>query len=225
LLDEIVIKTNEQLNKFRAYCNEELQLEGKGIESSKFMTFKSFILNNNGTSDIILSWDDRRYSVPDLTRTMLKRGMGLEASQDFWQMVEDIDGEHYRQLGSWLYHNADIDTYPNDYAHKGDRFAQMVLAGLTPWQSQLRKEALDWMKDNEDIYRDKGVLLDDLRGSLKPEEWPQDIATFQTFLDSYLEQDRRLGVLKVVRDERDGRMEPTVFHPDIDESESVLEGL
>lgn len=227
-LDEINIRSKSELNKFKAYCNQELELEGKGLEAKTFDTFKSFLINNNDTDDIAVSWDDRRFSVPDLTRRILKKGMGKDLAK-FWDQIADFEGGHYRQFGSWLYHNADLEAFPNDYAHKGERFGQMVLANLTSWQAQLRKELLAYYKealtDENELFKTKGYRVEDLRGTLKAEEWPQDAATFQTFLDNYLEGERRLGVLKIVEDPQDQSLEPTIFHPDVDEEAALMELL
>lgn len=197
-LDEIPVKTQEQCSKFRAYMNDELQLEGKGLESKEYKTYKSFVLNNNPPHEVKVAWDDRRYSVPDLTHNMLNRRWPVKKVAIFDKYIKQFDGLHYRHFASWLYYNADTETYPITYCHKGERFAQMVMASLTPWQATLRRELMDCKKKAD--FQKSGTTLEGIKNACPSKDtWPIETSTIQAFLESYIEKDERLGFLEIVQ--------------------------
>jgi hypothetical protein len=197
-LDEIPIKSQEECSKFRAYMNEDLQLEGKGMESKDYRTYKSFILNNNPPHEVRVGWDDRRYTVPDLTSVMLKQRWPVKKIASFRKYIKDFSGLHYKHFASWLFHHADTETYSITYCHKGNRFSEMVLASLTVWQATIRKELLK-IKNREE-FQENGILLSGIKNACSAKDtWPIETSTIQAFLESYIEKDERLGFLKLVQ--------------------------
>lgn len=197
-LDEIPIKTQEQCSKFRAYMNRNLQLEGKGMEAKSYKTFKSFILNNNPPHEVRVAWDDRRYSVPDLTNLMLNQRWPIKKIDAFDKYINDFEGNHYKHFASWLFHNADTEKYSITYCHKGSRFSEMVLASLTVWQATIRTQLLSIK--NEEEFKENGTTLSGIKNKCTAKDtWPIENSTVQAFLESYIEKDERLGFLKMVQ--------------------------
>ena len=199
--------------------NQEQSLEAKGKEAKDFLTFNSFVINNNAPSDVKVEWNDRRFSVPDLNTKKLEDEFGNEWVDAFKLLVTDHDGDHYRQLGSWIYWNAQTDKYSMNYVHRGERFEQMVLSTLEPWQMHFRLKHRGLIEnDLLHKYKTQGVKIDYFKKNLpKGEKWPQDMASVDSFLEKFQDRDRnRIGSLHYVVEENDsGYMEEVakIFHP------------
>ena len=206
--DEIAVKHAGHVARLKQYANQLLPLEAKGKDARQVMTYKSMIMNNNSPSDLKCDYSDRRFTVPEITDLMLPIAWGNDAIDEFREFVEDLTGEHYRQLGSWLFYNADLDLIDKNYVHKGERFSQIVLAGLEPWQAFIRDRLLEVYQDPEllEEFKANGMLLDEIAEQYVPtgrtkSDWPKDTVSIQVFLDSFIEIDRKLGRLDTCLEE------------------------
>lgn len=131
VFDEFKVDSSEKINKLKRYVNEEQMIEKKGIDvAATTKTYNSFIISNNDMTDMKISWDDRRFSVIDLTKVKLR---------DAWK-EKDIDAlialfendDNMRDIGYWLMYREP--KYSKFDAWKGKHFYDLCYSSFTEWQ-------------------------------------------------------------------------------------------
>ena len=130
VFDEFKIDSPDKVNKLKRYVNEEQMIEKKGQDvESTIKTFNSFIISNNEKSDMRISWDDRRFSVLDLTKVKLE---DVWHQEDIDELVE-IEGETLRHFGYFLmYRKPKIAKNPFSF-WAGKHFYDLCYSSLPVW--------------------------------------------------------------------------------------------
>jgi hypothetical protein len=131
VFDEFRVDTAEKINKLKRYVNEEQMIEKKGVDvSNTIKTFNSFIISNNDLDDMKIAWDDRRFSVVDLTETKLRDVWKKDKIDRLISMFEDV--EAMRNFGYWLMYR--VPLYTKFDAWKGNHFYKLCYASFKEWQ-------------------------------------------------------------------------------------------
>jgi hypothetical protein len=133
LLDEIKVETQVHHNRLKNYINKMQNIEKKGIDADKSVeTFVSYVINNNEISDMLLYWDDRRFSVPDITEKRLEDFWTQEQIDQFVAAMDDI--EFQRQVGFWIKFHGRAEKLHNFHVIRGARYWKIVHNSLPEWQ-------------------------------------------------------------------------------------------
>lgn len=195
LLDELKVDDSKKQDRLKKYINKGQNLEYKGQDANKTVeTFNSYIINNNEISDMFLVWDDRRFSVPDLTPVRLLDVWGQEKVDAFVQLFEE-DIEFQRQVGFWIKHHGKSDDYGKFSWLAGDRFWRIVHNSLPEWQKVIVDAILSKEKEEYTV----ADLKQTYKRRVDAQKFPFKIQKIADFLDSYRHHGQhKLGVLEGV---------------------------
>jgi len=131
VFDEFRIDEEEKINKLKRYINKDQTIEHKGFDVGLTIeTFNSFIVSSNSVADVKISWDDRRFSVADITKTKLDEAWSKEEIQELISVL-DSDSEEMRNFGYWLLYRKPKDN--EFYAYKGEHFYKLCYSSLPEW--------------------------------------------------------------------------------------------
>jgi hypothetical protein len=150
VFDEFKIDDDDKVNRLKRYINSEQMIEKKGIDVAKTQTtYNSFILCSNSLHDIRIAWDDRRFSVADMTTTKLDEVWGKEKINELVSQISDPESEVIRQFGYWLLYRQTKVARDNFYAFKGAHFYRLCYATMAEWQKLIVDEITSRKYDDE----------------------------------------------------------------------------
>lgn len=130
VLDEIPINDSDKIAKLKKYINTDQAIERKGVDvGGTVTTYNSFIITSNAVNDMKIEWDDRRFSVMDMTETKLDEKWNKE---DIDQLVSALsDTETMRKFGYYLmYREPAGDEFT---VYRGEHFWKLCYASLPEW--------------------------------------------------------------------------------------------
>lgn len=142
LMDELSAKTNEQVNILKSDANREFNVEGKGVSAEAVKNHVSIWIASNNISDWNFTWDERRFSVLEMTDTStVDRGFSDDWMKDLSQYVNE-DPKWCDEYFNYLEQNKskDFDNYP---AYKPEKFYTIVLESLPGWQRKIVDTIID----------------------------------------------------------------------------------
>lgn len=103
--DEVSIGSEKEFENIKAYTNPFIAIEGKGRDTRTFALHANIILTNNVADSLqgVNERDDRQFSVPVLTNTMLPN---VEPYNGGSQFIERLwkDDTAVEQLARYLWH-------------------------------------------------------------------------------------------------------------------------
>lgn len=131
VFDEFRVDTPDKINRLKRYVNEEQMIENKGKDVGETAkTFNSFIISNNDAADMKISWDDRRFSVADLTKVKLREVWDKEKIDELVSMFKS--DEFMRDIGYFImYRKPKTSKYD---AYKGKHFYELCYTSFAEWQ-------------------------------------------------------------------------------------------
>lgn len=139
VFDEFRVDTPEKINKLKRYVNEEQMIEQKGKDvDATTKTFNSFIISNNDMADMKISWDDRRFSVADLTKTKLADVWTTAKIDELINLFKDTN--EIRAIGYWLMYRKPTNT--KFYYYRGSHFYALCYSSFAEWQRTIVDMAL-----------------------------------------------------------------------------------
>lgn len=193
LLDELKVDDSKKQDRLKKYINKGQNLEYKGQDANKTVeTYNSYIINNNEISDMYLVWDDRRFSVPDLTPIRLLDVWSQKKVDEFVQLFEE-DLEFQRELGFWIKQYGKSDDIGKFTWLAGDRFWRIVHHSLPEWQKVIVDAILSREKDEYTV----ADLKQTYKRRVDAQKFPFKIQRIADFLDSYRhEAKHKLGHLE-----------------------------
>ncbi len=183
VFDEMPINDQDKIAKLKKYINTDQAVERKGYDvGATITTFNSFIISSNAVRDIIIEWDDRRFSVPDLTEKKLDEKWTKEEIKN---LIEDINDPSYktmRQFGYWLmYRIPEGDEFT---AYKGKHFFKLCYSSLPEWSRCIVDEITSGVHD----------ILDDVTLKMKfKERAPQGRFPHGTKVEDFLKNYKHEG--------------------------------
>jgi len=187
ILDEVKM-TTENLDKLKRYINDRISIEAKGSDASSHEeNFCSFIISNNKMTDTLIEYDDRRFSVVDVTTQLLTKQMSLESIRNLDHEFMQDDSEEIAEFGHWLLESFSplISTHE---VYKGETFWKLVYSGLLEWQKMILDDALLGSSDSVEIRSYRSTKL--LKQGVK---FPTNADKIQDFLENY----RHLGKIYI----------------------------
>ena len=150
VFDEFKIDDDDKVNRLKRYINAEQMIERKGVDVGKTQTtYNSFIISNNGLHDFRIYWDDRRFSVADMTAIKLEEAWSKEKIKELVDAVSDPESPIIREFGYWLLYRRPMVAKDNFYAFKGRHFYKLCYATMTDWQKLIVDEITS--KNHEEI--------------------------------------------------------------------------
>jgi len=110
LIEEIDIREEEgpsakaEVNdRLKAFSNDVISVEGKGIRARTIINFASTVITSNKTKSIpIMVPDERRFLCIETGHTPLKEVMNPELITSLVEQLEDPEGKVVQQFGEWL---------------------------------------------------------------------------------------------------------------------------
>ena len=150
VFDEFKIDDDDKINRLKRYINSEQMIEKKGVDVGKTqVTYNSFILCSNSLHDMKIAWDDRRFSVADMTTTKLDEVWDKDKIKELVDSVSDPESEVIRQFGYWLLYRIPKVAKDNFYAFKGAHFYRLCYATMAEWQKLVVDEITSGKHDGE----------------------------------------------------------------------------
>lgn len=132
VFDEFKIDDDDKINRLKRYINSEQMIERKGVDVGKTTTtYNSFIICSNSLHDIRIAWDDRRFSVADMTQIKLEEAWSKEKIRELVEIVSNPDSDIIRQFGYWLlYRPVSTDNFA---VYKGEHFYKLCYSSMPDW--------------------------------------------------------------------------------------------
>lgn len=201
VLDEVRVDNDKQLNRLKKYANNKQNIEKKGFDANNVTeTFSSNIISNNDIMDMRLTWDERRFSIPELSDIPLLEIWEQEKIDGFIKRFSE-DEEFVRQFGYWIFYKAKSSKYHEFSAWKSSRFNTIVYHSLSEW----KKVIVDL------ILADKhgdGVAISDCKKEYKNRvdngKFPVKPRRIKDFLEDYRHEGKyQLGELVFNTDEKE----------------------
>jgi len=149
VFDEFRIDEDDKINKLKRYINKDQMIEHKGMDVGKtIQTYNSFVISSNSLSDIRIAWDDRRFSVVDITNTKLDEKWDKTAIKELISSIEEDDSDIMRQFGYWLlYRNPSENEFG---CYKGSHFYKLCYSSLPEWSKVIIDEVTTGVYDSID---------------------------------------------------------------------------
>ena len=145
VFDEFRIDDEDKINKLKRYINRDQTIEHKGLDIGKTIeTFNSFIISSNSLGDMRISWDDRRFSVLDITETKLNE---VWSKYEIEALIEELEptSKAMQEFGYWLLYRHAKD---NEFAvFKGKHFYKLCYSSLPEWSRVVIDEVLGAKSD------------------------------------------------------------------------------
>ncbi len=176
VIDEMSINDNDKIAKLKKYINQDQAIELKGVDVGETVTtYNSFIISSNNLTDLRIEWDDRRFSVMDITDALL-------------ETIEST--EIMRNFGYWLMYRT---PRGNEFTvYKGSHFWKLCYTSLPEWSKCVVDEISTGTYDTIDDETLKSKHRD--RGSKFP--FPHAVKV-EDFIKSYRHENKgSLGVLE-----------------------------
>lgn len=189
LLDELRVENSKHQSRLKNYINKGQNIERKGHDAEKTVeTYNSYIINNNDISDMLLVWDDRRFSVPDITEQKLMDVWGKDKIDTFVQMFDDID--FLRRVGFWLKNFGKVESLNEFSILRGERYWRIVFNSLTEWQKVIVEAIVSREKSEYSI----GDLKQIYKRRVDAGRFPFKIQKIGDFIEDYRhEGEHKLG--------------------------------
>lgn len=182
VLDEFKIDDDEKINLLKRYINTDQMIEYKGVDIAKTqVTFNSFIISNNSLHDMKLYWDDRRFSVADMTTVKLEEVWSKDKIKQLLDDVSDPESPVMRMFGYWLLYRTPIVAKDNFSYFKGAHFNRLCYATMSEWQKLIIDEIAS-KKHDELSEGDLRMLYKEATGGAN--RLPQ-VTKIEDFLKNY----------------------------------------
>lgn len=155
VFDEFKIDDDEKINLLKRYINTDQMIEYKGVDVAKTqVTFNSFIICSNSLHDMKIAWDDRRFSVADITGVKLDEVWTKERVKELVDLTSDPESPMMRHFGYWLLYRIPVVAKDNFHVFKGAHFYKLCYATMAEWQKLIIDEVTQ--KGYEEL--DEGTL-------------------------------------------------------------------
>jgi len=185
VMDEIKVDSLKHLNRLKKYINNKQNIEKKGIDADTVVeTFSSNVISNNSITDMMLEYDERRFSVPEITEVPLIKSWGQDKIDDLMSAMEDPEVQ--RQFGFWVLYKAKVEHSTPFSVWKGTRFNRIVYVSLAEW----KKTIVDTVLSKEHTE----ISIKDLRKMYKSRvestnvRFPSNIPRIVSFVENYLHE-------------------------------------
>ncbi len=149
VLDEMPINDHDKIAILKRIINTDQGIEFKNKDvAGTVETYNSFIISSNNLSDIKIEWDDRRFSVMDVSQKKLNEIWTEKEIKALVDDIEDPDHNTIREFGYWLMYRVPKD---GPFAvFKGEHFLRLCYSSLPEWSRTIIDEIESGMYDTLD---------------------------------------------------------------------------
>lgn len=195
VLDEFKVDKAKH-SKLKRYINKFQNIEKKGKDADKSVEiYNSYIISNNDETDMYLEYDDRRFSVADLTTLPLTDSMPLTLIKKLTDELEIEDSPLIKEFGYYIFNRGAV-MYNEFSTYRGDRYHKLIQTSLKLWQKSLLDRIIEGKSHLIDI-KNFGRELSMTDNRIK---FPSRVEKIQDFLNNYrYGGDKKLG--EIVKDE------------------------
>jgi len=198
VMDEFRVGKKEH-TRLKRFANRYQNIEKKGFDATEAVeTYNSYLIANNDLSDMFLEYDDRRFSVPQLTSKALTEIMGQEEIAELTQELDNEESDLIKEFGYYIFFNGENSKFNEFSVLKTKRFYDLVYASLTEWQKFIVDKVLSREAES---YRVKGMAKEFSKEHPTGRTFPRNYQKIQDFLDNY----RHEGVERIGELDREGR--------------------
>lgn len=123
--------------KIKKYLNKMEALEAKGVNiEDPTELFVNFMICNNSKKSAELEYDDRRFSVVEITENPLFDNFTEQEREDLEELIVH-DHEFRRHWGWYVLHFGNCEEFSRHRPFKPAAFYEIVEASMKPWQRAL----------------------------------------------------------------------------------------
>lgn len=136
--EEVGFVTQDEISKIKAWCNPKISYESKGQDAKTVDNYSSFAFLLNNSSQLRISYSERRFSVPEVTDRDLKKAISKKELDEFWGALRDREDSAIRQIaefGNWLTERVPVLRTQDPIRGKG--FWRIASLGLREWEQIL----------------------------------------------------------------------------------------
>ena len=136
-LDEVGIKSEKAFNSIKAYTNNTIAIEGKGVDAKTSPIFANILLTNNMSDSLmgVNPTDDRQFSVPVLTTKQLPKKPSFLNGREIDVLWEDK--ALIERLAHFLMGQQIFELKKNLRTKQYDR---VIKSSMTEWQLLLKED-------------------------------------------------------------------------------------
>lgn len=103
VMDEVTTNTQDAVNALKRFANDRVSVEKKGKDAFTAKNWASMTILSNEITKLGIMPDDRRYSVPEVTKIPLNQVIGQGEIENFVDGLETNDQEVLRQVAEFGY--------------------------------------------------------------------------------------------------------------------------
>lgn len=198
VFDEFKIVDDEAINTLKRFANADQMIERKSIDVGKTeKTYNSYIICNNAATDMKIEWDDRRFSVLDLSDKKLTDVWSEDKIKRLVEMCEDATSPEMVAFGYWLLYRKPTIMSNEFTMYKGDHFYKLCYTSFPEWARMIIDEILAHPK----TYYEES----DLRMMIKERTNGQQRLPNRAKIEDFLKNYKHLGENYLGHIERDER--------------------
>ena len=213
ILDEVDVDEDRKVNRLKAFGNDMIPIESKGVDSKKERNFNSFIIATNSLDGMHFGPEERRFSIPEISENKLDKIWSVEKINALVKELRNPDSDMVAQFGHWVLGNGEIKGKDEFYCYKGAYFFEVLRISMYDWQKFIvdevtsKKKKVYWVKAIAKLHADAiKEVSPDFKGRVM---FPRaDSSKLVTFLKNYLhEGNDRIGTLAKTYNSEKGREE------------------
>lgn len=138
IFDEFKITERDDINTLKRIINPIQMIEFKGVDARKNLeTFNSFMICNNSLMDLLLEWNERRFSVADLTDRKLTEVWTKEKIEQAVKVFSDPQSDEMINFGYFLMYRKPVIMQDRFTDYKEDHFYRICYSSMPEWQKML----------------------------------------------------------------------------------------
>lgn len=191
-MDEFKVGKAEH-TKLKRFINKFQNIEKKGIDAdSDTEIYNSYVVSNNDVSDMHIEYDDRRFSVPDLSKKPLLGSLSQKEIDSLHERLES-DEDFITQFGYWIFNYGKSGNYNSFSFWSGPLFNEMVYHSLYEWQKFILDKVISGEYEELKI---SSLNREFSKDSDKYARFPRNIKKVDDFIKNY--QHKGVNILGTV---------------------------
>jgi hypothetical protein len=128
LLDEYNCWSNNEKDTLKRIINDRIQIEAKGQDQKTVTNYSSFIICNNNNEGIFIEPDDRRFSIPEVTREKISDHFTAEELAELNAEIESECSQFIADIGHWILQNFEGKYSKRETPWHKERFEEIVFS-------------------------------------------------------------------------------------------------
>jgi hypothetical protein len=204
--DEVDVKEDRHMAKFKALANDMIAVEKKGVDAETVENFCSLALATNNRKDFRLEPQERRFSIPRVTEVPFFKVAEEKEISDFCTRCKDPYSTEIAEFGEWLLERVPVNS--NQVPFKGEYFFEVCSLSLSVWKEFLIEHLLTESIDTTFAIKELTKAFKKKHGQSGPGNqsgavrFPSNRTTIEEFLFQYRHKGKyRLGTVVDIFDE------------------------